>query len=148
MKFVDILVENSDLKESKLLQAANKAYNKPDTGITIQNKGAYNVIKDCANITLKYLPHYIFGSYVNPFSALKGKFKKPDIEEFVKLIGVPTQTFVVFVEKSAIGAWESPKKLTKTKIKVLIHCFIKLFSCERKIKIQKTSELHFLTNET
>lgn len=84
MKFVDILVDNSDLKESKLLQAANKAYNKPDTGITIQHKGAYNVIKDCANITLKYLPHYIFGSYVNPFSALKGKFKKPDIEEFVK----------------------------------------------------------------
>ena len=84
MKFINIIIENSDLKESKLMQAANKAYNKPDTGITIQHKGAYNVIKDCANITLKYLPHYIFGAYTNPFSTLRGKFKKPDIEEFVK----------------------------------------------------------------
>lgn len=84
MKFIDIILENSDLKESKLIQAANKAYNKPDTGITIQHKGAYNVIKDCANITIKYLPHYIFGAYTNPFNTLKHKFKKPDIEEFVK----------------------------------------------------------------
>ncbi len=84
MKFIDIILENSDLKESKLLQAAHKAYNKPDTGITIQHKGAYNVIKDCANITIKYLPHYIFGAYTNPFNTLKYKFKKPDIEEFVK----------------------------------------------------------------
>ena len=84
MKFIDIILDNSDLKESKLMQAAQKAYNKPDTGITIQHKGAYNVIKDCANITLKYLPHYIFGAYTNPFTTLKGKFKKPDIEEFVK----------------------------------------------------------------
>lgn len=84
MKFIDIILDNSDLKESKLMQAAHKAYNKPDTGITIQHKGAYNVIKDCANITLKYLPHYIFGAYTNPFTTLKGKFKKPDIEEFVK----------------------------------------------------------------
>ncbi len=84
MKFIDIILENSDLKESKLMQAAHKAYAKPDTGITIQHKGAYNVIKDCANITIKYLPHYIFGAYTNPFNTLKGKFKKPDIEEFVK----------------------------------------------------------------
>ena len=84
MKFIDIILDNSDLKESKLMQAAHKAYNKPDTGITIQHKGAYNVIKDCANITIKYLPHYIFGAYTNPFITLKGKFKKPDIEEFVK----------------------------------------------------------------
>jgi hypothetical protein len=84
MKFIDIILDNSDLKESKLMQAAHKAYDKPDTGITIQHKGAHNVIKDCANITIKYLPHYIFGAYTNPFTSLKGKFKKPDIEEFVK----------------------------------------------------------------
>ena len=84
MKFINILLENSALKEAKLLSAAQKAFDKPDTGITIQHKGAYNVIKDCANVTLKYLPHYIFGAYANPFQTLNGKFKKTEIEEFVK----------------------------------------------------------------
>lgn len=84
MKFLDILFENSDLKQAKLFQPAHKAYNKPDTGITIQHPGAYNVIKDCANIAIKYLPHYVFGAYAHPFVSLKGKFKKPDIEEFIK----------------------------------------------------------------
>lgn len=84
MKFLNILFENSDLKQAKLYQPAHKASNKPDTGITIQHPGAYNVIKDCADITIKYLPHYVFGAYAFPFSTLKGKFKKPDIEEFVK----------------------------------------------------------------
>ena len=84
MKFLDILFENSELKYAKLYQPAHKAYNKPDTGITVQHPGAYNVIKDCADITIKYLPHYVFGAYAFPFVTLKGKFKKPDIEEFVK----------------------------------------------------------------
>jgi hypothetical protein len=84
MKFLNILFENSDLKQAKLFQPAHKAYNKPDTGITIQHPGAYNVIKDCANVTIKYLPHYVFGAYAHPFVSLKGKFKKPDIEEFIK----------------------------------------------------------------
>jgi hypothetical protein len=84
MKFLNILFENSDLKLAKLYQPAHKAFNKPDTGITIQHPGAYNVIKDCADITIKYLPHYVFGSYAHPFTSLRGKFKKPDIEEFVK----------------------------------------------------------------
>jgi hypothetical protein len=84
MKFLDILFENSSLKQAKLYQPAHKAYNKPDTGITIQHPGAYNVIKDCAGIAIDYLPHYVFGAYAHPFVTLKGKFKKPDIEEFVK----------------------------------------------------------------
>lgn len=84
MKFIDILLENSDLREAKLYPAAHKAFKKPDTGITIQHKGAYNVIRDCANITIKYLPHFIFGAYSNPFDVLRGKFKRPDIEEFVQ----------------------------------------------------------------
>ena len=36
----------------------------------------------------------------------------PAVEEFVKLTEVPTQTFVVVVEKSAFGACVSPIKLT------------------------------------
>jgi hypothetical protein len=84
MKFIDKLIEHSELKESKLYSAAHKCFDKPDTGITIQHQGAYNVIKDCAGVTIRYLPHYIFGAYVNPFETLKGKFTKPEIEEFVK----------------------------------------------------------------
>lgn len=84
MKFLSVIFDNSDLNEAKLFSAANKCYDKPDTGITIQHKGAYNVIRDCAKVTIRYLPHYIFGAYTNPFQTLKGKFTKPDIEEFVK----------------------------------------------------------------
>ena len=84
MKFLNALFDNSELNEAKLYSAAHKCLDKPDTGITIQHKGAYNVIRDCAKVTTRYLPHYVFGAYPNPFQTLKGKFTKPDIEEFVK----------------------------------------------------------------
>ena len=84
MKFLNVLFDNSELNEAKLYSAAHKCLDKPDTGITIQHKGAYNVIRDCAKVTTRYLPHYVFGAYTNPFQTLKGKFTKPDIEEFVK----------------------------------------------------------------
>jgi hypothetical protein len=41
------------------------------------------VIKDCATLANKYLPHFVFGHYANPFEVLKGKFTKDDITEFV-----------------------------------------------------------------
>ena len=84
MEFIDIILQNSNLKEAKLFNAAKKAFVNPEIGITIENKAAYHVIKDCANITLNYLPHFVFGSYQNPFESLKGKFKKEVIAEFVK----------------------------------------------------------------
>ncbi len=84
MKFLNVLFDNSELNEAKLYSAAHKCLDKPDTGITVQHKGAYNVIRDCAKVTTRYLPHYVFGAYTNPFQTLKGKFTKPDIEEFVK----------------------------------------------------------------
>ncbi len=84
MKFIDVILNNSDLNEAKLYSASHKCLEKPDTGITIQHKGAYNVIRDCAKITTRYLPHYVFGAYTKPFQILKGKVTKPDIEEFVK----------------------------------------------------------------
>ena len=83
MKFTDIIIENSSVKEAKLYAPAKKAYANPDTGITIQNKSAYHVIKDCALITINYLPLWAFGNYKNPIDELKGKFQKKDIEEFV-----------------------------------------------------------------
>ena len=84
MEFIQIILQNSNLKEAKLFNAAQKAALNPEIGITIQNKAAYHVIKDCANITMSYLPHLVFGSYQNPFESLKGKFKKESIAEFVK----------------------------------------------------------------
>lgn len=83
MKFLEIILNNSTVKEAKLYAAAKKASIKPDTGITIQTQSAYHVIKDCAKITQLYLPLYIFGQYQNPFQALRGKFTKSEIQEFL-----------------------------------------------------------------
>ncbi len=83
MKFTDIIIENSSVKEAKLYAPAKKAYANPDTGITIQNKSAYHVIKDCALITINYLPLWAFGNYKNPLEELTGKFQRKDVEEFV-----------------------------------------------------------------
>jgi len=83
MKFIQIILENSQQKEAKLYTPAKKAMEYPDTGITIQNKSAYHVIKDSATMAVKYLPHFVFGCYIDPFKQLKGKFKKDDINEFV-----------------------------------------------------------------
>jgi hypothetical protein len=96
MKFIEILLENSKVKEAKLYAPAKKASNNPETGITIQNKSAYHVIKDCANITIKYLPHYVFANYEYPFTELSGKFKRKDIEEFVS----STEKDIVLNQKS------------------------------------------------
>ena len=84
MKFIDILLSSSQAKESKLVGPATKASTNPETGITINNPAAYHVIKDCAKLAIKYLPHYVFGLYANPFEVLKGKFERKDIDEFVK----------------------------------------------------------------
>jgi hypothetical protein len=102
VKFLNVLFDNSELNEAKLYSAAHKCVDKPDTGITIQHKGAYNVIRDCAKVTTRYLPHYVFGAYTNPFQTLKGKFTKPDIEEFVKKCRddyALNQLLVVILEK-------------------------------------------------
>ena len=83
MKFVDILLQNSQAKEAKLYGPSKKASEKPETGIVIQNPSAFHVIKDCATMANKYLPHFVFGLYANPLEVLKGKFTRTDIEEFV-----------------------------------------------------------------
>lgn len=83
MKFIEVLLTNSQIKEAKLFGPAKKASQSPETGVVIQNPAAYHVIKDCATLTQKYLPHYVFGHYANPFEVLKGKFTKADIVEFV-----------------------------------------------------------------
>lgn len=112
MKFIEIILENSKVKEAKLYAPAKKASNNPETGITIQNKSAYHVIKDCANITIKYLPHYVFANYEYPFTELSGKFKRKDIEEFVSNTEkdiVLNQLLILILEKNGGLVKETPK---------------------------------------
>lgn len=84
MNFIDILLANSQAKEAKLIGPATKASTNPETGVTILNPAAFHVIQDCAKLTIKYVPHYVWGLYANPFEVLKGKFQYNDIVEFVK----------------------------------------------------------------
>jgi hypothetical protein len=83
MKFIDVLLENSSLKQARLYRAAKKASEDPSIGITINNPAASHVIKDSALIAISYIPLFIFSSYDNPFEQLKGKFVKEDIVEFI-----------------------------------------------------------------
>jgi len=102
MKFIDILFQNSQAKEAKLIGPASKASTNPETGVTILNPAAFHVIRDCAKLTTKYLPHYVFGLYANPFEVLKGKFEYGDVVEFVKAAlsdMVLNQLLVLITEK-------------------------------------------------
>jgi hypothetical protein len=83
MTFINIILENSSDKFAKLYGPAFKASQTPENGITIQNKSAYHVIKDCATIARSYVPLYVFEQYINPFSTLNGKFTRANISEFV-----------------------------------------------------------------
>jgi hypothetical protein len=83
MKFIDTIIQVSQLKEAKLFGPSKKASERPETGITIQTPSAFHVIKDCATIANRYLPLFVFGHYANPFEALRGKFEKADIVDFV-----------------------------------------------------------------
>jgi len=84
MKFIDLILQNSQIKEAKLYGPSKKAAERPETGVTIQTPAAFHVIKDCATLANKYLPHFVFGHYANPFEVLKGKFTQADITEFVR----------------------------------------------------------------
>jgi hypothetical protein len=83
MSFEQKLISTGKIRQKNLLRAASVASTKPDTGVTILKKSAYYVIKDCADITHKYLPLLIYGTFKSPISKLKGKFTKNDIIDFV-----------------------------------------------------------------
>lgn len=78
------ILEYSKEKQAKLLEPAKRAHKKPDIGVEISNKAAYYVIRDCAMITEKYLVLHIWSKFEDPFKALKGKFTKDDIADFLK----------------------------------------------------------------
>ena len=82
--FEEKIVKSSKEKLAKLYGAASIAEEKPDTGVKIIEKSAYYIIRDCAKITKKYLPLFLYGMMKNPIKNLKGKFTEKEIREFVK----------------------------------------------------------------
>lgn len=83
MTFEEKIITNSNIRQRNLMRPAKIAFEKPDTGITINKKGAFYLIKDSAEITIKYLVHLCYGSYNDPVKELKGKFTQSEIIDFV-----------------------------------------------------------------
>lgn len=79
MTVEDIILTNSSEPKAKLIIPARKAFEAPDTGVTIVKPAAYRVIKDCAETTITFLPVEIFLKYNEPIKQLKGKFTKEQI---------------------------------------------------------------------
>lgn len=77
------LLEQSGIKERNLIKPAGVAMVKPDTGVEIRKKSAYYVIRDCATIAHDYIPLKCYGAINDPIRALRGKFTKADIIDFV-----------------------------------------------------------------
>jgi len=123
MKFIDTLLANSSQQEAKLYGPSEKAAVKPDTGITIQNPGAFHVIKDCARLAHGYIPLFVFEHFSSPFDTLKGKFTKEDILElvdtsntnvFIKhlLIAILNKATQIFPEDNLITSSSHDSQLT------------------------------------
>lgn len=91
------------IKESKLWTAAQKAYNTPDNGIQITNPAAYHVIKDCAYISMQYLPLFIISKLGNPFSHYKKQITLDQIKDFCSRSlsdPITNQLLVVLLDKA------------------------------------------------
>ena len=79
----NIIISLTDLRYRNLSRPAKIASETPETQVKILNKSAYFVIRDCADITLKYLPHYVYSTLVDPIKTIKGKVTEADIIDFV-----------------------------------------------------------------
>jgi hypothetical protein len=112
MKFIDILLENSSEKMAKLYVPSLKANKNPENGITINNKSAYHVIKDCAYLAHMYLPIFIFEKYIDPFNQLKGKFKRSEISEFIN----STKNDIAYRQLLTLILNKAPNQTTTTNV--------------------------------
>tara|TARA_R110000772_G_scaffold62152_3_gene139738 strand:- start:957 stop:1481 length:525 start_codon:yes stop_codon:yes gene_type:complete len=83
MTFEEKIITNSSIRQKNLMRPAKVAYENPDTGVTINKKGAYYLIKDTADITVKYLAHICYASYKTPIASLNGLFTQSEIIDFV-----------------------------------------------------------------
>lgn len=79
----DKIIAACPTRHKKLVRPAKIAATSPDTQVKIYNKSAYYVIKDCADITLRYLPHFAYSQLSDPVSSLKGKISEQEITDFV-----------------------------------------------------------------
>jgi len=78
----DSILRLSQARYSKLKRPAELAATKPDTCVKILNKSAYYVIKDCAEITLKYLPHFVYSGIRDPITKLRGQVTEQQVIDF------------------------------------------------------------------
>jgi len=83
MSFENKMLGSSKLKQRLLKRPAEIAADNPETGVIIENKSAYFVIRDCAMLASNYLPIFIYGNLPKPFITLKGVFSEKDIIDFV-----------------------------------------------------------------
>jgi len=90
-KIEEVILDNSSEVKAKLYGPAKKAFEAPDTGITIVKPAAYRVIKDCAETTLLFLPIEIFIKYKSPIQVLKGKITR---EQVIDLYNRTTTDYV------------------------------------------------------
>jgi hypothetical protein len=117
MEFIKVLLQHGTIKEAKLLNSALKAAANPEIGVTITHKAAFHVIKDCANIASKYIPHMVFGAYADPFETLQGKFSRKSIQELVAKAAEDVaydQLITVIIDRATkMKLVEAPKPATK-----------------------------------
>ena len=83
MTFEEKILGNCDIRQRNLLRPAKIAAQKPDTGVTINKRGAYFLIQDCAKVTRDYVAHLAYSSLNSPLTQLKGKFSQAEIIDFV-----------------------------------------------------------------
>jgi len=83
MTFEEKILKNCEIRQKNLLRPAKIASEKPDTGVTINKRGAYFLIQDCAKVTLNYVAHLAYSSFSSPITQLKGKFTQAEIIDFV-----------------------------------------------------------------
>jgi hypothetical protein len=83
MTFEEKILKNCSIRQRNLLRPAKIASNKPDTGVTINKRGAYFLIQDCAKVTLNYVAHLAYSSFSSPLTQLKSKFTQAEIIDFV-----------------------------------------------------------------
>ena len=104
MTLEEVILQNSLAKEAKLYGPSKKAMDNPTNGITVINPAAPLVIKDCAAMANRYIPHYVFGLYANPFGALNKKMTLDQIKDFVTRAGqdiVAAQLLCLILDKGS-----------------------------------------------
>jgi len=100
----EAIIQYSPAKEAKLYGPSKKAMADPSNGITIVNPAAVNVIRDCATVANRYLPHFVFGLYANPFGALAKNVSLEQINDFVARAStdiITSQLLYLMLEKGA-----------------------------------------------